>query len=345
MSENRTTPTWDLRTLDDVREVAIDSSARERASPLAPTKAVLIERTALEAMSGCHDESALVDALRALPCPIIGIGGPMLQPKLLDVLDVVVEDRTAAGAILANVDRAPIAASVLVQVLRMTPKLSVRDGLTLESFAYGTLQAGAEFHTWSASHENPIVAPTTEDRGPAVKMERSADTLVIRLNRPGSRNALSIELRDALCEALQLAIADPTIATLAISGEGRCFSAGGDLSEFGTLPDSATAHAIRNVRQPALLLSQCAERAEFSLHGACIGAGIELPAFGRHVIAAEDSFFQLPEIQFGLIPGSGGCVSLPRRIGRHRTAYLALSGRRISASKGFEWGLVDAVVG
>jgi enoyl-CoA hydratase/carnithine racemase len=95
---------------------------------------------------------------------------------------------------------------------------------------------------------------------------------------------------------------------------------------------------------PVRLLSQCRDRVEFRVHGACIGAGAEMAAFGRHVVAARNSFFQLPELRMGLIPGAGGCVSIPRRIGRHRTAYLVLSGRKLSAAKALEWGLVDALV-
>ena len=72
-----------------------------------------------------------------------------------------------------------------------------------------------------------------------------------------------------------------------------------------------------------------------------MGAGIELPAFARRVVAAEDAFFQLPELSLGLIPGAGGTVSIPRRIGRQRTARLALSGERLDAATALEWGLVD----
>jgi enoyl-CoA hydratase/carnithine racemase len=174
-----------------------------------------------------------------------------------------------------------------------------------------------------------------------VLTDRAGDRLTIRLNRPANRNALSVEIREALCEALELVLADPTIRTVSISGAGRCFSIGGDLVEFGSGPDPATGHAIRGLRMPARLLADCAERVEFRLHGACIGAGIELPAFGRRVVAKARSFFQLPEITFGLIPGAGGCVSVSRRVGRQRTAYLALSARRISAFKALRWGLID----
>ena len=84
-------------------------------------------------------------------------------------------------------------------------------------------------------------------------------------------------------------------------------------------------------------------RTSVALHGACIGAGIELAAFAREVTATDDAHFQLPEVAFGLVPGAGGTVSLPRRIGRQRTAWLALSGRRIDASTALAWGLVDHV--
>jgi enoyl-CoA hydratase/carnithine racemase len=151
-------------------------------------------------------------------------------------------------------------------------------------------------------------------------------------------------MRDALCEVLELVTADAAIREVSISGAGRCFSIGGDLAEFGTVPDPATGHAIRAVRMPARLLAMCGDRAEFRLHGACIGAGVELPAFGCRVVAKARTFFQLPEVTFGLIPAGGGCVSLPRRIGRQRTAYLALSARRIDAATALRWGLIDAVI-
>jgi enoyl-CoA hydratase/carnithine racemase len=79
------------------------------------------------------------------------------------------------------------------------------------------------------------------------------------------------------------------------------------------------------------------------LHGACVGSGIELPAFAATVLAEPSTVVSLPEVSLGLIPGAGGTVSLPRRIGRHRTARLALTGDRIDAATALEWGLVDAI--
>lgn len=276
-------------------------------------------------------------------CPVIAICAAYAEDDpWREVYDVVLEDGSAAPMLLANIERAPLAAMTLVQVLRATASLPVPQALTVESLAYATLQGGPEFATWSAAHP-PASVTENSDTGPAVLIERQGSHLDIRLNRPARRNALSVEMRDALVEALQLVVADHSIESVRISANGACFSTGGDLDEFGTAPDPASAHAIRSLRLPSALLAQCAARVEFHLHGACIGSGIEIPAFAKRVTAAPRTFFQLPEIRFGLIPGAGGCVSLPRRIGRQRTAWLALSARRISAATALEWGLVDAL--
>jgi enoyl-CoA hydratase/carnithine racemase len=80
------------------------------------------------------------------------------------------------------------------------------------------------------------------------------------------------------------------------------------------------------------------------LHGACLGAGIELAAFAGHVVAAEDASIGLPEGGLGLIPGAGGTVSLRLRIGARRTLDMIVSGSRLDGSTALKWGLVDEVV-
>jgi enoyl-CoA hydratase/carnithine racemase len=167
--------------------------------------------------------------------------------------------------------------------------------------------------------------------------------LRVTLARPEKRNAFSAGMRDGLVEALRVAVADPGIREIVLDGEGPAFCSGGDLDEFGTLPDPATAHAVRTTRSAARLLAACAGRVRAEVHGACVGAGVELPAFAARVVAREDASFWLPELTLGLVPGAGGTVSLPRRIGRQRTAWLALSGRPIDARTALGWGLVDEV--
>jgi enoyl-CoA hydratase/carnithine racemase len=81
------------------------------------------------------------------------------------------------------------------------------------------------------------------------------------------------------------------------------------------------------------------------VHGPCAGAGIELAAFAGTVVAEAGTTFRLPEVGMGLIPGAGGTVGIPRRIGRWRTLYLALTGHRIDVATALAWGLVDASAG
>jgi hypothetical protein len=337
-----TAEAW-IADIDDLRRRAATPFAWPDYSPLGRFPFLTVAQAALTQLAGASDGDGLNAWLATLPCPVVGLM-PGADNAFPDVAcDAVVSSQAELAGLAANIGHAPLAAAALVQVLRTTAALPVGDALTVESLAYATLQAGPEFRGWLASFRAPESAAA--DGAPAVLAERGGDRLTIVLNQPANRNALSVEMRDALCEALELAVADPGIRTVSISGAGRCFSVGGDLNEFGTVPDPATGHAVRAVRMPARLLAECADRAEFQLHGACIGAGVELPAFGRHVVAAARTFFQLPEITFGLIPGAGGCVSLPRRIGRQRTAYLALSARRINAATALRWGLIDALAG
>jgi enoyl-CoA hydratase/carnithine racemase len=161
------------------------------------------------------------------------------------------------------------------------------------------------------------------------------------LNRPARRNAFDRAVRDGLIEAFDLARADDTIDQVHVFGAGPAFCSGGDLDEFGTFPDVVTAHAIRTERSVAARIDAVRDRVHVHLHGACIGAGIELPSFAGRVSASGDTVIRLPEVAMGLVPGAGGTVGITRRIGRWRCAYLALSGVSIDARTAREWQLVD----
>lgn len=286
-------------------------------------------------------EEAYFDWLRARPCPVLALAPQAADGPLVQACDVVAATAEALATTIANILHAPLASAVLVQTLRITEQMPIADALVVESFAYATLQAGPEFARWKAEREEQGTLPA--ETGEPVLLDRERDTLTLTLNRPRSRNAISVEMREALVEAFTFAGLDATISSVSVRGEGDCFSTGGEVAEFGVTPNPAEAHMIRMRRLPARALLPLAKRTTFHLHGACIGAGIEIPAFAARVHARADAFFQLPELRFGLIPGAGGCVSIPRRIGRQRTAYLALSGRRIGARTALEWGLVDEI--
>jgi enoyl-CoA hydratase/carnithine racemase len=120
------------------------------------------------------------------------------------------------------------------------------------------------------------------------------------------------------------------------------FCSGGDLDEFGRTSDVVLAHLVRLHASAAGSIHGVADRVVAHLHGWCVGAGIELPAFAHRVRVAPDTRIRLPELAMGLIPGAGGTVGIPRRIGRWRTAYLALTGDTLTAPVALCWGLADA---
>ncbi|MDB5583560.1 MAG: enoyl-CoA hydratase [Bradyrhizobium sp.] len=283
-------------------------------------------------------DPGLAGWLAQLPCPVIGIGaGP-----LAGSCDVVLENTEALATIERNIALAPMAAMVLVQLLRATGDLPIEQALTMESLAYATVQKGPELAHW-LHKGGGSPRPLLPSSGPPLLMSRDGATLRLTFNRPARRNAMDVEMRDALSEALDLALFDPAIASVELTGQDKCFSIGGDVSEFGQVTDPATAHWIRTLRLPARRLATLGPRCTARIGGAAVGAGTEIAAFAGTIVARPNAWFQLPELKYGLIPGAGGTVSLPRRIGRHRTAYMALSMRRIPASTARAWGLVDRI--
>jgi hypothetical protein len=257
-----------------------------------------------------------------------------------DVRTVEVPDLDAAlGCLRAATEAHPTAAATLAGLLRVTSSLSVREGLVAESLAYSMLLASPDFAAWRAARP---VRPVPPEPGPAVMLDRVGDLLTLTLSRPRRHNAFSREIRDALVEALAVAEYDTSVR-VALRGAGRSFCSGGDLDEFGTAKDVAAAHLVRLQQSAGLRLHRLASRTTAYLHGDCIGAGIEVPAFAGRVVADPATRIQLPELRMGLVPGAGGTVSVPRRIGRWRTAWMVLTGCALDGPTALSWGLVDGL--
>lgn len=272
------------------------------------------------------------------PCPVIGIGDP--AHPLAARLDAVIEPPASAAGVARQVLAMPRAAAVIAHVLRLLPALSPAEGLTAESLAYGVLQGSEEHRRWLAGRE---VAHGPRDAG-GVRLDRQGDRLTVTLDHAASGNAIDRAMRDLLAEAFALAALDGTIARVSLRAAGRTFSLGAELGEFGTTTDPATAHVIRAATLPAHQAARIAGRLDAHVRGACVGSGLELAAWANRFTASSDAWFHLPELAMGILPGAGGCVSLTRRIGRHRTALLILSGKRLSARAALGWGLIDAIV-
>ena len=334
-----------VRSLAEALDSLASPYAVEEHSALVGERAFVVD---LDSGDGDPNAARLAVAratLTRLACPTVALcrrRASSAAVALLDRFDVVATSEAEAAPILATASQRPIAATALAQLLRLGERLGLHDGLVAESLVYSTLQAGPEFAVWRQANPQRLRAAASDV--PAVLVERRDDRLFLVLNRPEQHNAFSAAMRDALAEALHVAVADSSIAEILLTGVGPSFSSGGDLAEFGTLPDPATAHLVRSTRNVGRLIAACADRTRVVVQGACVGAGVELPAFAHRVVARADAFFQLPELAMGLVPGAGGTVSLPRRIGRQRTAWLALSGTRIDAITAKRWGLVDEIL-
>lgn len=315
----------------DAGGLGLEIVEADRGGLAAPTAAdgvvrLGVHRTGTRPRDGLELFDILLSTEMDAPAPWVGLLPAALDDALVRLKDVV--------------EQRPVAAAVAAQVHRMTLKLSFEEALSLESLGYSMLLASEGFKTWRASRP---VRVRDEDPGPRVGLTREGGGVCIRLTRPGARNAVDARMRDELVEALDFALIDPDVAPVVLFGEGPNFSAGGDLDEFGRADDPGLAHAIRVLQSAARRVGALGERMTARLHGACVGAGIEVPAAAARVVARPGTRFRLPEVSMGLIPGAGGTATIPRRIGRQRACYLAISGLELDLETALAWGLVDAV--
>lgn len=315
--------------LVDLRGAGLEVLELDVAVPPASAPGVVrvgVHRGGPRPTGGLETCDILLSADPSAPRPWVG-----LDPALVD---------PALSALREQAARQPVAAAVAAQVFRLTLAASLDSALALESLAYSTLLASSAFKAWREAvppRERP------PEPGPFVRLDEAGGVLRIQLDRPAARNAFNARLRDELCEALAFAAAHPDAPLVELSGAGPAFSAGGDLDEFGRAGDPGLAHLVRTLRSPARLAHALGERLTARLHGACVGAGIEVPAAAHRVLAAPGAVFSLPEVSMGLIPGAGGTATIARRIGRRRACYMALSGAVLDAGTALAWGLVDEI--
>jgi hypothetical protein len=265
--------------------------------------------------------------------PVGDIQGPGPDPTELEA---------AVGRLRDAVSRSPRAAIACGQLVRQTAALGTGEGLAAEATAYSLLLGGPEFARW-LGERGPARRRSPSRPAEPVLVTRDGGRLSIMLNVPERRNAFSVEVREALLDAVLLAEADSTIESVELSGAGPAFCSGGDLDEFGTATDLVAACLVRLSRAPWRVIERIAPKVTVFAHGACVGAGAEITAYAGRVVAAPDAFFALPEVRMGLVPGAGGSVSVVRRIGRWRAAWLMLTGERLPAVTALRWGLVDEI--
>ena len=170
----------------------------------------------------------------------------------------------------------------------------------------------------------------------AVAISRISRTVVLTLDH-APVNGLGLALRTALADAFQTALDDAVVSAIVLTGAGRMFSAGADITEFGT-PKSMTPPSLLEI----INMIEAAEKPVVAaIHGNALGGGLELALGCAYRVAAPGANLGLPEVSLGIIPGAGGTQRLPRIIGVAPALDMIVSGKPIKAEKAHALGLVD----
>ena len=168
--------------------------------------------------------------------------------------------------------------------------------------------------------------------------------LTITLNRPEKLNALSIAVLDALNEIFISAKENPKVKALLLTGNGKAFCAGADISRLAEC-DAQTGYQFACYGQAVFRqLETMGKPSRAAINGYAFGGGCELAIAATMRIASTVAQFGQPEVKLGVIPGYGGTQRLARLVGKGRALDLCLTGRFIDAQTALQWGLVSEVV-
>jgi enoyl-CoA hydratase len=167
-----------------------------------------------------------------------------------------------------------------------------------------------------------------------ISASRDGGVLRILLDRPDKLNAVNTPMLDEL-EARLSEAADTSVRAVLLTGAGRAFCSGGDLT------GGDTAGAADAANRVVLAIARLPKPVVAGVHGPAVGFGCPLALACDLVVAARSAFFQLAFSRVGLMPDGGTSALLPAAIGRARAARMALTGEKISAATAFEWGMIS----
>jgi len=166
----------------------------------------------------------------------------------------------------------------------------------------------------------------------------------VTLNRPKVLNAYNVQMRDDLHQVLSAIHDDPEVRAMVLTGAGKAFSTGGDVTEFGQAPSPIVARWVRFRRDVWGLLRSLPIPTIAAVHGATVGGGLEMALLCDIAIAADNTKIRLPETGLGMIPGVAGTQTVARQAGLGHGLDLCLTGRWIDAGEAQHIGLVAEVV-
>jgi 2-(1,2-epoxy-1,2-dihydrophenyl)acetyl-CoA isomerase len=178
---------------------------------------------------------------------------------------------------------------------------------------------------------------------PAVLRERHGAVRLLRLNRPGRRNALNLPDRELLLAELMSAEAEPAVRAVVLTGAGEVFSAGGDIRSMS--PDPEVAHRrLQLVNDIARVMLTGGTPIVAAVEGGAFGLGLSLACAADLVVAGRSARFAASFAKIGLVADTGLFYTLPRCVGAGRARELMLTARNVTADEAERIGLLDVVV-
>ncbi|WP_025038386.1 enoyl-CoA hydratase-related protein [Bradyrhizobium sp. DOA9] len=176
-----------------------------------------------------------------------------------------------------------------------------------------------------------------------IVVERPDPAIVLlRLNRPRQRNALSAALLGQLAHALRTARTDETVRCVVLTGDEHAFSAGADIKEMQQLGFEALNDPERQAAWDCI--AAFPKPLIAAVRGVCLGGGLELAMLADILLVADDSMLAQPEITIGIMPGDGATQRLTRMVGKSLAMQMVLSGEPISAQQAMAAGLASEML-
>ncbi len=178
---------------------------------------------------------------------------------------------------------------------------------------------------------------------PVVLLERPADGVaLIRINRPESRNALTMEVRKLIAGYLTELGEDEATRCIVLTGNEKSFAAGADIKEMAGI--GPIEHMERGTHKLWRAIAACPKPVIAAVNGFALGGGCELAMTCDIIIAGESARFGQPEVKIGVMPGGGGTQRLTRAVGKYKAMKICLTGDLFNAKEASEMGLVSEVV-
>ena len=177
---------------------------------------------------------------------------------------------------------------------------------------------------------------------PVTQHHASDGVAVITLNRPERRNALNLDIKARIADAVLALEADTSVRVIVLTGAGGCFIAGTDIAEME--PMGPAQHQALATDRMFTVLRHCPKILIAAVEGYALGGGCETALCCDMIVAGESARFGQPEIRVGVMPGAGGTQRLLRTIGKYRTMKLALTGEALTATEAFQAGLLSEIV-